>query len=109
MQGSWQAYDFSSNSRTWTMVFAGDRFRAEGGPDDWYEGEIAVDPKADPARIDFKIDDCLCSFKGATSRGIYFWDGKSIVISAPRPGNSRPVRFAEQSGQMMRLLRLDGD
>ena len=91
------------------MAFEGGRFRAESGPDDWYEGEIAVDPKAEPAWIDFKIEDCRCSFKGETSRGIYFWDGKSIVISAPRPGSSRPREFMENSGHMMRLLRLDGD
>ena len=91
------------------MVFEGNSFRAESGPDEWYEGEIAVDPKTEPAWIDFKIDDCRCPFEGETSRGIYFWDGKSILLSAPRPGSSRPREFMENSGQMMRLLRLDGD
>ncbi len=109
IRGEWQAYEFNSNARTWTMAFEGGRFRAESGPDDWYEGEFAVDPSVEPATIDFRIDDCRCSFKGETSRGIYVWDGQSIVISAPRPGSSRPREFMENSGRMMRLLRLDGD
>ena len=107
-QGSWQAYDFSSDTKSWTMQFDGRSFRAQGGTDEWYEGRILIRDDEKPAQIDFAIDDCRCSFKGMTSKAIFQWDGKSIVIAAPRPGKSRPPRFNETSGQMLRLLRLDG-
>jgi hypothetical protein len=109
VQGEWQAYDFGSNSRTWRIRFAERRFHASAGADDWYAGHIAFRPDADPAEIDFAIEDCVCSYKGMTSRGIYRRDGSSIVISAPTPGTGRPTRFVERSGSMMRLLRLEGE
>jgi len=77
---------------------------AAAGEDDWYSGRVAIRPDEDPAEIDFAIEDCHCSYKGMTSKAIYRWEGESIVVSAPTPGNPRPQRFVESAGQMMRLL-----
>jgi uncharacterized protein (TIGR03067 family) len=108
-RGEWQAYDFGSRSKTWAFRFEGRSFRAQGGPDDWYVGRVAIREDQEPAQIDFTIDDCRCSYKGMTSKAIYQWDDESLVISAPQPGNPRPRRFVESSGQMMLLLPLDGE
>ena len=86
------------------MRFDGRRFRAQAGEDDWYEGRIELREREKPAEIDFEIEDCNCSYKGAVSEGIFRWDGESLVVAAPRPGASRPTWFVETSGQMMRLL-----
>jgi uncharacterized protein (TIGR03067 family) len=104
LQGPWQAYDFASQSKTWAFRFDGRGFLAQGGTDDWYEGRITVRADEQPAQIDFAIDDCMCSYKGMTSEGIYRWDGNDLVVSAPRPGDTRPRRFVRSSGQMMRLV-----
>jgi len=108
-QGDWQAYDFGSRSKTWAFHFEGHSFRAQGGTDDWYVGRVAIRKDNEPAQIDFTIEDCRCSYKGMTSKAIYQWDEESLVISAPQPGNPRPHRFVESSGQMMLLLPLGGE
>jgi uncharacterized protein (TIGR03067 family) len=107
LQGEWQARDFSSNSRLWKMSFDRRAFHAQGGTDDWYKGQIVLDPDAQPAQINFLIEDCRCPYKGQASTGIYYWDGEAIVIAAPQPGIKRPDRFVERSGQMIRLKRVD--
>ena len=104
IQGDWQAYDFSSQTKTWRMGFDGRRFRAQAGEDDWYEGCVELREGERPAQIDFAIEDCNCSYKGTVSEGIFRWDGESLVVAAPRPGAPRPTWFVETSGQMMRLL-----
>lgn len=105
-QGEWQAYDYASDSRTWKMTFDGRDFRAQGGPDDWYKGYVAISAEHDPGHLDFVIEDCRCSFKGMASEGIFYLDGESIVVAAPRPGSPRPRQFVETSGEMMRLRPL---
>jgi len=107
LQGTWQAYDYASDSRTWKMSFDGREFHAQGGPDDWYAGYIAISTDQKPAHLDFVIEDCRCSFKGMASHGIFHWDGDSIVVAAPRPGTPRPRQFVETNGEMMRLRPLD--
>lgn len=106
VQGGWQAFDFTANTRRWTIRFDERRFHAGAGTEDWYKGRILLRPDEAPAQIDFAIDDCQCSFKGMTSDGIYYWEGETLVIAAPRPGSPRPARFNEMSGEMMRLRRL---
>lgn len=104
LQGDWQAYDFQSNKKTYTMRFEGRKFRAERD-DEWYEGHIAIRTEAEPAQLDFAIEDCGCGFKGKTSTGIFYWEGESIVARSPEPGAARPKEFDDSSGAMMRLRR----
>ncbi len=105
INGRWQAFDFGTTVKTYRMSFDEDGFSAENGSDEWYVGDIEVWPQESPAHIDFKIEDCRCDFKGMTSRGIYYWDDDSLVISARQPGSERPTRFVKTSGDMMRLRR----
>ncbi len=109
LQGDWRAYDFASRSKLWKFHFDGRRFRADGGTDDWYEGRIVIRANSTPAQIDFEIEECRCSFEGMTSEGIFYWDEDSIVIAAPQPGTLRPRSFFRSSGQMMELVRREGD
>ena len=107
-QGSWQGYDYSQSHKTWAFWIEGRGFRAEGGPDEWYEGRIKLDTGQDPAWIDFIIDDCACAYKGGVSTGVFEWAGDSILISAPTPDDPRPERFDASGGDVMRLVRVDG-
>ena len=106
LQGRWQAFDFGSNNRTWRIRFDERSFHAEGGTDDWYKGQVVLRPDEDPAHFDFVIEDCRCELKGQTSSGIYYWKDDSLVISAPRPGRQRPLRFNDRSGDMMQLEKI---
>ncbi len=102
IQGDWQAYDFKSNQKMYRMKFNGRDFRADIR-DEWYEGYVAIRPDEEPAHFDFMIEDCDCGFKGRASTGIFYWDGETIVVSSPEPGDARPLEFKEDSGTMMRL------
>jgi uncharacterized protein (TIGR03067 family) len=106
VQGHWQAYDYGSVNRQWRIRFDERSFHAEGGTDDWYKGHVVLRPEKDPAQIDFAIEDCLCSHKGKTSTGIYYWEDDSLIIAAPQPGSPRPGRFNTRNGQMMELKKL---
>lgn len=108
LQGEWQAYDFNQRFKTWAFRFEGRSFRAQAGTDDWYVGHIVVHQGDGVGQIDFAIEDCRCSFKGMTSEAIYRWEGQSLVISAPQPGDPRPLWFEDSSPQMMLLLPLGG-
>lgn len=102
--GRWKARYTSSPSAFYDMEFSGGRFHAVSG-DQWYKGAIVLDAGTDPARIDFKIEECECGREGKTSEGIFRWDGDTIEIRAPETGNPRPTEFDETSGETMRLVR----
>jgi len=102
--GRWQVRYTSSQSKPYEMEFSGDRFHAAHG-EQWYKGEVAIDAKADPARIDFTIRECNCGFVDKTSKGIFRWNGDEIEIRAPEPGAARPKEFDEKTDETMRLDR----
>jgi uncharacterized protein (TIGR03067 family) len=102
--GRWKARYTSSPDASYEMELSGDRFHAVDG-EQWYKGEVVIDTEADPARIDFTILECDCGFLDKTSEGIFRWDGDRIEIRAPAPGDPRPTKFDEKSGETMRLVR----
>jgi uncharacterized protein (TIGR03067 family) len=104
-QGRWQAFQYGA--RSWTLRIDGSKFRGDLGSDDWYTGNVVIRTDASPAEIDFEIEDCRCDFRGETSQAIFRWDGDSVVLSAPRPGSRRPTVFDENSGEVVRLKRID--
>lgn len=108
-QGLWQSYDYNTNSQAWKMRFTERSFRAEAGPDEWYEGYVSIRDDTSPAQIDITIEDCLCDLKGQTSAGIYYEEDGEIVISAPSPGWARPNRFIKSNEDMLRLRRIAAD
>ena len=104
IDGRWQVWYTSNQSKSYEMEFSGDRFNAVDG-EQWYKGEVVIDAEADPARIDFIIRECDCGFLGKTSKGIFRWDGDVIEIRAPSPDDPRATEFDEKSGETMRLVR----
>ena len=104
LDGSWQAWYTKEQFKSYVMEIADGRFHAVDG-EQWYKGEIILDRKAVPARIDFAIRECDCGFLDKTSAGIFRWDGDAIEIRAPTPGDPRPTEFDEKSGETMRLVR----
>lgn len=104
LQGRWQSY--YDGVRSWWIEFDGRSFYAEMSPDDWYRGEIFVRPDAEPAEIDLLIQDCRCGYKGASSHGIYRWEGLSLRLDAPSPGDPRPSRFGQRQGESVKLVRV---
>ena len=94
--------------KTWAFWIDGRTFRAEGSGDEWYEGQVLIDPRQDPAWIDFVIDDCSCAYKDGVSTGVFQWDGDSIVIAAPTPDDPRPTSLDKDAPDIMRLVRTAG-
>ena len=105
--GRWRAVYTTSPSAFYEMEFSGDWFSAVQG-EAWYKGEIVIDTEADPARIDFTIQECECGYAGKTSKGIFRWDGDVLEIRAPSPGDPRATEFDGESDETMRLGR-EGD
>jgi uncharacterized protein (TIGR03067 family) len=106
--GTWQGYDFDQTMKTWSFWIDGRTYRAEGGPSEWYEGQVLIDPRQDPAWIDFTIETCSCAYEGGVSTGIFEWDGDTIVIAAPTPDDPRPTALDPAAPDIMRLVRTQG-
>ena len=104
IDGRWQVWYTSNQSKSYKMEFSGNRFNAVDG-EQWYKGEVVIDAEADPARIDFIIRECDCGFLGKTSKGIFRWDGDVIEIRGPSPGDPRPTKFDVKATDTMRLVR----
>ena len=56
----------------------------------WYKGYIVIRTDEEPAQLDFVIE----SYEEVrTSAGIFYWDGETLVVRAPVPGEPRPLEF----------------
>ena len=75
----------------YTLTFEGRDFCADTKkPGEWYEGYIVIRTDEEPAQIDFVIE----SYEEVrTSAGIFYWDGETLVVRAPVPGEPRPQEF----------------
>ncbi len=74
----------------YTITFEGRDFCADTQPGEWYEGYIVIRTDEEPAQIDFVIE----SYEEVrTSAGIFYWDGETLVVRAPVPGEPRPQEF----------------
>ena len=108
-QGDWKAYGIKSGRLEYAMTFAGRDFRARGRPDDEdhderYEGYIVIRTDVEPAQIDFVVLR-ESGEVGRISKGIFHFDGESIVVKAPESGLPRPRDFDSSPGPIA-LLRL---
>ncbi len=98
-QGDWTAYDFfKSNRLEYAMTFEGRDFHARARPDDkdrdeWYEGYIVIRTDEEPAQIDFVV----LVYSGEPglriSKGIFYFDGETVIVKAPEHGLPRPRDF----------------
>ena len=108
-QGDWKAYSLKNNRLEYAMTFEGRDFRARARPDDKdkdesYEGYIVIRPDEEPAQIDFVV----LPQPGRISKGIFHFDGETIVVKAPESGLPRPGDFEADAGPIA-FLRLSRD
>ena len=96
-QGTWKP--------NYTIIIEGRDFCADTQPGEWYEGYIVIRPDEEPAQIDFVIEEDASGPNGQTSKGIFYFDGETIVVLAPPPGKARPQDF-EKSDDPRVLMRL---
>ncbi len=98
-QGDWKAYNlFKSNRLEYAMTFEGRDFHVRARPDDkdrdeWYEGYIVIRTDEEPAQIDFVV----LVYSGEPglriSKGIFYFDGETVIVKAPEHGLPRPRDF----------------
>ena len=115
-QGDWKAYDlFKSNRLEYAMTFEGREFHVRARPDDkdrdeWYEGYIVIRTDEEPAQIDFVV----LVYSGEPglriSKGIFYFDGETVIVKAPEHGLPRPRDFkSDDKNTPFALLRLSRD
>jgi uncharacterized protein (TIGR03067 family) len=107
-QGTWQGYDIDQTMKTWAFWIEGRTFRAEGGADEWYEGQVLIDSGKRPGWVDWVIEDCNCAYKGGVSTGVFEFDGDTIVMASPTPDDPRPEALDPTAGDVIRLIRTQG-
>lgn len=111
-QGDWKACDVKSNRLEYAMTFEGRDFRARARPDDlsrdeWYEGYIVIRTDVEPAQIDFVILVQSGQRGLRISKGIFSFDGETIIVKAPEHGLPRPRDFkSDDKNAPIALLRL---
>ncbi len=96
-QGDWKAYGFESNRLEYAMTFEGRDFHVRARPDDkdrdeWYEGYIVLRTDVEPAQIDFVVLK-ESGEPGRISKGIFYFDGETVIMKAPEHGLPRPRDF----------------
>jgi uncharacterized protein (TIGR03067 family) len=84
-QGTWKG--------GYTLTFEGRDFCADTQPGEWYEGYIVIRTDEEPAQIDFVILVQSGERGLKTSKGIFYWDGETLVVRAPPPEEARPQEF----------------
>lgn len=101
-QGTWKG--------GYTIVIEGREFCADTQPGEWYEGYVVIRADEEPAQIDFVILVQSGEPNGNASEGIFRWDGDTVVVVAPPPGNARPRGFdVDEEGVVVELrLKRDG-
>ncbi len=97
-QGTWKP--------NYTIIIEGRDFCADTQPGEWYEGYIVIRTDEEPAQIDFVLEECPGGCDGQTSKGIFYWDGETIVVVAPPPGEARPQDFEVDEEDVLVVMRL---
>ena len=100
LQGTWRI--------GYTVIVEGREFCADTQPGEWYEGYIEIRTDEIPAQIDFVILVQSGERNERTSEGIFYWDGETIVVHAPVPGEARPQDFEKTDGRVLMRLKRDG-
>jgi uncharacterized protein (TIGR03067 family) len=80
------------------LEIAGERFRISTGDRLLYAGTYAIDPAAQPARIDFRHEEGEA--RNQVWEGIYRLEGGRLAIcdDAPNTAEPRPTEFATSPG-----------
>jgi uncharacterized protein (TIGR03067 family) len=103
LEGTWVGADAGGYGGQWTFVISKGKVEAKGPEAAFYAGTVMLGEKADPKRVDFKIDRCsFPEYVGETSLGIYKLDGNKLTLAASEPGSfSRPAFFNSTDGVML--------
>ena len=113
-QGDWKAYSLEKNRLDYAMTFEGRDFRARARPDEKdrderYEGYIVIRTDVEPAQIDFVVLK-ESGEPGRISKGIFYFDGETVIMKAPEHGLPRPRDFeSDDKGKPIAFLRLSRD
>ena len=113
-QGDWNAHGYESNRLEYAMTFEGRTFRARARPDDKdrderYEGYVVIRADVEPAQIDFVVLD-ESGEPGRISKGIFDFDGETVIVKAPESGFPRPRDFTnDDKDKPIAFLRLSRD
>ncbi len=108
-QGDWKASEFETNRLEYAMTFEGRDFRARARPDEKdrderYEGYIVIRTDVKPAQIDFVVLD-QSGKPGRISKGIFYFDGETVIMKAPEQGLPRPRDFgSDDKGKPIAFL-----
>ena len=80
------------------LELTGERFRISAQGETLYAGTFAIDPAAEPPRIDFRHDTGQAA--GRTWQGIYWLEGRTLSIcdNAADPAKPRPKELAAAPG-----------
>ena len=106
LQGVWSGHGFGADDSAWTIEITGESFSAQGPePKMWYRGRIELPGGGEPARIDFRILECDCPYRGKACAGIYEIEGNRLTLAAAEPGRERPNGFEKKTGQVAWLSR----
>jgi uncharacterized protein (TIGR03067 family) len=103
LEGTWIGADAAGYGGQWTFVISKGKVEVRGPESAFYAGTVMLGDKADPKRVDFKIDRCsFPEYVGETSLGIYKLDGNKLTLAASEPGSfSRPAFFNSTGGVML--------
>jgi uncharacterized protein (TIGR03067 family) len=110
LEGTWMAVEAERDGTPakelvgHRLELAGDRFHISAGDEPLYAGTYALEPAAQPARIDFRHDEG--GARGRVWEGIYrLEDGRLwICDDAPDTAKPRPTSFATSPGSGHVLL-----
>jgi uncharacterized protein (TIGR03067 family) len=103
LEGTWIGADAGGYGGQWTFVISKGKVEVRGPESAFYAGTVMLGDKADPKRVDFKIDRCsFPEYVGETSLGIYKLEGNKLTLAASEPGSfSRPAFFNSTGGVML--------
>ena len=104
IQGAWTVVSADRDAKATTEVaghrltFSGDTFGIQHEGLSLFRGTYAVDASRKPASIDFLHSDG--TLKGKSWKGIYRFDGETLLIcdNAPDPSKPRPTQFSAKAG-----------
>lgn len=106
LEGTWK-----DPHQGWSFEFSGNNVKITApSPQMCMEGTFTIDQKADPKKIDIKVEKAgVPKYQGLTSLGIYKIDNILLTLAFAEPGNTtRPQEFSPSGGAMViRLTKME--
>lgn len=114
-EGAWQLASLemdgekvpAETTKTFKLVFAGEKFMLKSGDETIMEGVGKVDPTQKPRAVD--ITPSTGDEKGKTLKGIYELDGDTLKICLGSVGKDRPKEFVAKKDAVFALVTCKRD